>query len=515
MVRNYKRLLGSRNYRTGYSDEQLDAAIRAVRKRHCTIKAASRQFGIPVGTLWNKIHCKHKGSVGHPIALTMAEELANVKHIQVTATWGFPLDVRDIRKLVFFYLQKAGKKVTDFKNNTPSSFWVHSFLKRHKDSLSLRTCQNIKRSRAEVSVDIIKKYFENLKETVADVPPANIFNYDETNLSDNPGTKKCVYKRGVKYPERVQDSSKTAISIMFCGNAEGTMVPAYVVYKSDHLWSTWCEGGPPGTRYGRTKSGWFDSYSFSDWFRTVFLTAAKKIEGTKVLFGDNLSSHFDGEVLNLCEKNNIKFCCLPPNSTHICQPLDVAFYGPLKKYWRQTLDSWKMTLKRKGRTLSKDEFPSLLKKLYSKVYPTEETSKNLKAGFEKCGIYPFNPDKVLVRLPDHQTAEVATTSEIEANTSSAVIEVLKELRGVNNVAAEKRKRKKLIVESGKSISQHDLDEDFNKENCDTAVDKDCSSTYNEEVESSDSDNASLFDNEHMNHIVILIWKCFNLKCMFW
>ena len=76
-----------------------------------------------------------------------------------------------------------------------------------------------------------------------EIPPSNLFNFDEANLSDNPGTKKCLFKRGVKYPERVKDSTKASISMMFCGSADECMLPAYVVHKAEHIWSTWTEGG--------------------------------------------------------------------------------------------------------------------------------------------------------------------------------------------------------------------------------------------------------------------------------
>lgn len=57
--------------------------------------------------------------------------------------------------------------------------------------------------------------------------------------------------------------------------------------------------------------------------------------GPVVLIGDNLSSHISIKVLELCEHNNILFSvCLPPNNTHLTQPLDVTFFGPMKKLWR-------------------------------------------------------------------------------------------------------------------------------------------------------------------------------------
>jgi len=190
-----------------------------------------------------------------------------------------------------------------------------------------------------VSATEVKEYFSNLKETLDNggepIRKENIFNYDETNLSDNPGTKKCIYKRGVKYPERIKDSTKSAISVMFCGSASGDMLPAYVVYKAENLWSTWTEGGPKGTRYNRSRSGWFDACCFNDWFETLFVRHARNLPGKKVLIGDNLSSHFTPTVLQLAAEYDILFVCLPPNATHLLQPLDVAFYRPLKGYLRK------------------------------------------------------------------------------------------------------------------------------------------------------------------------------------
>lgn len=82
--------------------------------------------------------------------------------------------------------------------------------------------------------------------------------------------------------------------------------------------------------------------TFRDWFMTTFLPHAKRLEGREVLIGDNLSSHLDEDVLKMCEENNISFVCLIPNSTHICQPLDVGFFRAMKSAWRSVLTEWKL-----------------------------------------------------------------------------------------------------------------------------------------------------------------------------
>lgn len=111
---------------------------------------------------------------------------------------------------------------------------------------------------------------------------------------------------------------------MFCGNTEGNCFVSYVVYKSENMWTTWTENGPVNARYNRTKSGWFDSADFEDQIQYHFLSAIKNENGTVTLIDDNLSSHISTSVIQLCEKHNIKFECLPPNTTHMTQPLDVA-----------------------------------------------------------------------------------------------------------------------------------------------------------------------------------------------
>lgn len=87
------------------------------------------------------------------------------------------------------YLDSLGKS-TRFEENLPGPDWLDCFLQRHKE-LSMRRANLIKRARAAVSREIMEEWFKKYQQVVENVPPQNIWNCDETNLSDNPG-KNCT-----------------------------------------------------------------------------------------------------------------------------------------------------------------------------------------------------------------------------------------------------------------------------------------------------------------------------------
>jgi hypothetical protein len=100
------------------------------------------------------------------------------------------------------------------------------------------------------------------------------------------------------------------------------------------------------------------SQCFDDWFVNLMLPILKKQEGKKVVIRDNLSSHINLQVLQLCRENNINFIALPPNTTNLLQPLDVAYFQAIKAEWLTILNSWKEC---KCATIPKDQFPGLVK----------------------------------------------------------------------------------------------------------------------------------------------------------
>lgn len=253
MVRTYVKKLDGRTY-SRYKPETVDEALVAIRDHNFSIREASRKFNIPFGTLHNKLNGLHTGRPGRPTELTPSQEANLCETIKIAGEWGYPLTAGNIIKLVKDFLVQH-KINNRFANNTPGKDWFASFMKRNQKTLTSRWSQNIKRNRAKIDSDIINLYFDKLESTIESVPPENIINFDETNFTDDPESKKVVVRKGQKHVENILDHSKSSYSVMFAGSADGKLLVPYVVYSALHLYPTWTEGGPAGCRYNRTKSG--------------------------------------------------------------------------------------------------------------------------------------------------------------------------------------------------------------------------------------------------------------------
>ena len=278
-----KKLKPQRGPRKQYPEERFKEALDAIKSVTMTVREAAKEFGVPRSTLQDRLNDRHGVKSGRPTTLSAAEEEEIVAMIKLLGIWGFPFTSTDLCHLVKTYLDKKGV-VSVFKNNMPTHSFTVRFLGRHTD-LSLRTANPIKRTRAAVTREEVTAFIENWAKTTQGVPASSIFNYDETNMRDDPGSKKCLFKKGTKYPEKVVNSSKQAYSVMFCGSAAGVMVPPMVVYKAVNVYQAWKDRGPKGAKYSASQSGWFDSFQFHKWFFELMLPILKRIPGKKILVG--------------------------------------------------------------------------------------------------------------------------------------------------------------------------------------------------------------------------------------
>lgn len=393
MPRKYQRRPGARPYLSTYTEEDLKLAIKQVQTGQSSLRKTAQEFNIPFATLHRNYkglpQCRRKPG-GQP-RLSEQTEKELIVLVSILIDFGILIDSFDIRCMVKGYLDKRGIVDAKFRGNLPGIDWVRMFMKRH--DLSQQIAANVKNSRTFLTKEITSKYFEMLSEFIESIPPDRIYSYDEMNIIFEPDCETTIARRKYRDEiERKQDTSKERVSIMFAGNAAGKYCPPMVVFQGKELSPNWTEDGPTNAVYDVSNSGRFDSKNFENWFFNVFLKTSQS-DGIKVLVGHNLGSYFTLAVIKATLENNIRLVTLPPNSSHVCQPLEVPVFKKFKESSYNVLNSW-MTEKSSTAAFPKGNLPAFLKHFMKTL-----SQENLVVGFSLTGICPLDKDQILKQLP--------------------------------------------------------------------------------------------------------------------
>ena len=132
-------------------------------------------------------------------------------------------------------------------------------------------------------------------------------------------------------------------------------------------------------------------------FEEFFEKFVERVKGTGpiLVIVDGHLSHTSLKTVDLAIKNDITILKLPPHCTDLLQPLDVACFSPLKRYYDSEL--FKYTQSTGGRqNLRKDLFVKLLCSVWNKGLSKE----NVIAGFKATGIHPVDSTKYKVTRLD-------------------------------------------------------------------------------------------------------------------
>lgn len=267
------------------------------------------------------------------------------------------------------------------------------FMQRHS-SLSLRTSDPLSRVRANaVTKENMKNYFDLLEKTLKENDlfdkPSLIYNMDESGMPLDHKQPKRVAAKGTKKVHGPSSGDKSQITIVAACNAAGNTLPPMVIFKGEKLNHQWTVGEVPGTLYGMSESGWIDQELFSMWLEKIFIPNIPP-QRPVLLMLDGHGSHYSPEGIQKAAKEGVIVFCIPPNTTHKAQPLDVSFFGPLKRHWSSVCHSY--LVDNPGSVVTKLQFSRLFSQAWYKAI-RPETIIN---GFKKTGVCPFSNDAIEV-----------------------------------------------------------------------------------------------------------------------
>src|SRR6185312_11618363 len=132
--------------------------------------------------------------------------------------------------------------------------------------------------------------------------------------------------------------SATAIEAISAG---GEYIPAFLIVAGQVHMAQWYAQPElnPDTAIRPTPSGYTNDQVGLEWLEHFDKHTRKKTVGRKrLLILDGHGSHHTREFITYCDAHSIVPFGLPPNLTHLLQPLDVVVFQPLKHYHAKALD---------------------------------------------------------------------------------------------------------------------------------------------------------------------------------
>ena len=125
--------------------------------------------------------------------------------------------------------------------------------------------------------------------------------------------------------EQCGGNGKSFTTSLICGNAAGEILPPFIIYAAKTLNPQWTLGGPSGSSFAVSESGWITKSLFINWFKS-FIEYTKNVSKPLILIMDNHACHISIEVIELAKQNQILLLLLPPCCTHAFQPLDTVTF---------------------------------------------------------------------------------------------------------------------------------------------------------------------------------------------
>lgn len=356
-----------------------------------SVYRASRLYGIPESTLRDRTrgNVKVDARPGGDTLFAEEEEKQLVEHVKYMSSIGYGYTKLNVQYLAADFAVSCDKKCSS--DRPLSDNWFYGFLKRWP-GLKVAKPQKLSLLRAQyASREVIDAYFKELS-TIMTVnnlkdKPERLYNMDETGINTEHAPPKIVCD-ALCQPQAVTSPRSSLVTIIGGGNAIGNHIPPYYVFAGKRWNDLFLDGAPPGASGEMSDNGWSNSQIFQNYLTKHFakhagITNDPNSEKTLVLY-DGHRSHISLPLVDWARKHNVILFVLPPHTSHITQPLDVAVFGPFKSMYNRECQLYLQ--RNPGVKITKYE----VAKLSSRPYLKAMSADNLSSAFRKSGIYPFS-----------------------------------------------------------------------------------------------------------------------------
>jgi len=357
------------------------------------VNTAAKQFGVNRMTLKRHVKLRRDNpetsfvaKYAHRQVFSGDDEKMLAEYLLLASKMHYGLSTKQTRRLAYNFAIANSKNVPQSwkTNECAGEDWLCSLMKRRPE-LSLRTPEATSLARATAfNRHNVKEFFDNLSDVRRryQYSPQDIYNVDETGLTTVQKPAKVIAGKGARQVGRITSALVTACCAV---NSLGNSIPPFFVFPRVNFKSHMITGGPTGCVGVASSSGWMTAENFVVWMNHFILHSGSSKTKPVLLLLDNHESHITVECLDLAKNNGITMLTFPPHCSHKLQLLDWSVYGPLKRYYNASCDSWLMS---NPRPMTIYDIASVVNIPFSQAF----TQSNIKAGFSLSGIEPFNSD---------------------------------------------------------------------------------------------------------------------------
>ena len=185
----------------------------------------------------------------------------------------------------------------------------------------------------------------------------------------------------------------------------GQKLSLWVIFRATQKLKAWYDFLDKGF-ISTSHNGWADNKLGYEWLVKYFEPDSAKylVEEYRLLLVDGHDSHISTDFIKVCEAKKIILLCLPPQTTHLLQPLDVGCFGPLAYHYKKELE---LVTRFNTVNVDKVDFLQIVQKARKLAY----TSKNIQTAWKATGLIPFNLAYILEKLAKKKPTSQKVGSE--------------------------------------------------------------------------------------------------------
>ena len=240
---------------------------------------------------------------------------------------------------------------------------------------------------------------------------------DEAGILEGQGTNGLVLGSSQKVAvRRKQPGSRAWTSFVECISATGRSLRPLVIFKGQSVQQQWfpLDLVPYASwEFTATEKGWITDSTAVEWLEKVFIPGSQPTTPEpRLLIVDGHGSHETTEFMWLCFQNNIRLLFLPPHTSHVLQPLDLAVFSSLKVAYKKEL----------GNLVNLTDSTAIGKRGFLDCYRRARlagwTSQNVRSGWKATGLWPVTMAKPLLSPLLLENSNKPTILPIDPSTPS-------------------------------------------------------------------------------------------------